>query len=72
MNKNSPFLFLTIKDKFIPLPSIARDHSQNRKCQVRLHSMLFHLIQAIIKFELKFHVFKCPQNRNVVYVGMVC
>ena len=56
MNKKLTIWFLTIKDKFylyLWLLGVddSVDHSQNRKCQVKLHSMLFHLIQAIVNFE---------------------
>ena len=47
------------------------DNSQNRKCQVKLHSMLFHLMQANFKFSQNFHVFQRPQSKNTMYTGMV-
>ena len=77
MNKKLTIWFLSKKDKFylyLWLLGVddSVDNSQNRKCQVKLHYMLFHLIQAIFNFGPKFYVFKCPQSMNVVYAGMVC
>ena len=74
-------LFFTQNRQVLPLPLIARcgwlgvndsvDNYRNHKFQVKLHSMLFHLIQANFNFWPNFYVFQRPQSMNVVYAGMV-
>ena len=46
-------------------------HGRSVKFQVKLHPMLFHLIQAIFNFGPKFYIFQCSQSMNTVYAGMV-